>query len=408
MRTIVKNIKELVGCGVSMPDRLVGNQMKCIGSLKNSYVLIDKGLIVEYGAMDSYNVPELGAYIIDATGRYVLPGFVDSHTHLVYAGSREREYEDKIAGLSYVEIANRGGGILNSAKLLHATSEQELYRLSMRRVREAMHGGTCAIEIKSGYGLNLEDELKMLRVIRRIKESSIIEIKSTFLGAHAFPEKYAKNRDGYVNLIVEQMLPAIAEEGLADYVDVFCDDGFFTPTQTRRILDHAAKYGIPPKIHANELACSGGIEVGVEMKARSVDHLEYVGSKQIDMLKNSQTMATLLPGASFFLGMPYAPARELIDGGASVALASDFNPGSSPSSSMKFILSLASIKMRMTIIEAINAATLNGAYAMGISDTHGSVTPGKRANLIITKPMPSLSFFTYSYTADLIERVIFN
>ncbi len=408
MKTIIKNIKRLMGCYDKAPVMLRGGEMASCGYMDDAYMVIDGGLIEAFGPMSGYVLQERGHYVMDASGRYVLPAFCDSHTHIIYAGSREGEYEDRIAGMSYAQIAERGGGILNSADRLHAASENELYRSAMRRLREMMRGGTGAVEIKSGYGLTLEDELKMLRVATRMKEDAVIAVRRTFLGAHAFPRAYLSDRDGYVRLIVDEMIPAVASEGLADYIDVFCDEGFFTVEQTRRILERGLEHGLVPKIHANELAASGGVQVGVECGALSVDHLEHVGPAECDALRGSSTIATLLPGAAFFLGMDYAPARRMIDDGLAVALASDYNPGSSPSGSMKFVLSLASIKMRMTPVEAFNAATVNGAYAMGLSDTHGTITPGKRANIIITKPMPSFAYLSYHYTGELVDRVIFN
>lgn len=409
MKKLYINIKSLMGVYDSPVSKLEGGMMASVPTLHDAYLCTVDGEVESFGRMSE--IPECayeGAEVEDLSGRFVFPAFADSHTHIVYAGSRETEYEDKIRGLSYVEIARRGGGILNSADLLHRTSEEELYDSAMERLRRCVAGGTGAIEIKSGYGLSTEDELKMLRVIRRMKETSPIEIRSNFLAAHAFPRSYVQDRDGYVDLIVDEMLPLVAAESLADFVDVFCDEGFFTVPQTERILEAAARYGIRPKIHANELAASGGVQAGVKHHALSVDHLEHVGKAERDALRNSGTMATVLPGAAFFLGMPYAPAREMIDDGLAVALASDFNPGSSPSSSMKFVLSLASIKMKMTPEEALNAATVNGAYAMGLDSTHGKIMCGLKANFVITRPMPSFAYFSYSYTEDLIEKVVVN
>jgi imidazolonepropionase len=338
----------------------------------------------------------------------VFPSFCDSHTHLVYAGSREIEYVDKIRGLSYEEIAKRGGGILNSAKLLHNTSEENLYNQSLQRINEIIALGTGAVEIKSGYGLTVEDELKMLRVIKRLKDTTPITIKSTFLGAHAVPADYKGRQSEYVDLIINEMIPQVAAEELADYIDVFCDKGFFTVEETERMLMAGMKYGLRAKIHANELAYSGGIQAGVKYGALSVDHLEFTGDEEIKCLLNSDTMPTLLPGAAFFLGMEYPPARKMIDSGLPLAMASDFNPGSSPSGDMKFVMSLGCIIMRLVPEEAINAVTINSAYAMGISDTHGSIAKGKAANVFITKPIPSYEYLPYAYTTKLVDTVILN
>ena len=335
-----------------------------------------------------------------------MPCFCDSHTHIVYAGCRDGEFRDKIAGLSYEEIAARGGGILNSADLLHETSEEELYRQSMERVNEIMAMGTGAVEIKSGYGLTIEDEIKMLRVIRHIKETTPITVKSNFLGAHAVGRAYRGRQSEYVDLVCNEMLPKVAEEGLADYVDVFCDEGFFTVEETARILEKAAEYGIRPKIHANELEVSGGVQVGVEYDALSVDHLEKTTDAEIEALRGSGTMPTMLPGCSFFLGLPYGRAKDYINAGLPVALASDYNPGSSPSGNMRFVMALGCIRMRLTPEQSFNACTINSAYAMGVSDILGSVTVGKKANLIITRPIPSLAFIPYSHQTPFIEHVI--
>ncbi len=406
---VYKNIKALMGAYEAPVSCLKGKEMDNVPTIRGAYLIVDEnGMIADFGAMS--DLPEFpdNAEVCDLSDRFIFPAFADSHTHIVYAGSRELEFVDKIKGLSYVEIAKRGGGILNSADLLHRTSEEELYDTAMERLLRCMEGGTAAIEIKSGYGLSTEDELKMLRVIRRMKETAPITVRSNFLAAHAFPRNYADNHDGYVDLIVNKMLPMVAKENLADFVDVFCDEGFFTVPQTERILEAAAKYGIRPKIHANELACSGGIQVGVKYNALSVDHLEHTGDEECEALLHSQTMPTILPGAAFFLGMPYAPARKMIDYGLPVAVASDYNPGSSPSASMKFILSLASIKMKMTPHEALNAATVNGAYALGLAGQYGQILKGEKANFIITKPMPSFEYFAYSYTENLIDKVIVN
>jgi imidazolonepropionase len=381
--------------------------MSEIPSIKNAWVFIKDGIIVDFGTMDSY--PENNSdYLleIDATDKMVFPSFCDSHTHIVYAGSREIEYSDKIKGLSYEEIAKRGGGILNSAKLLHKTTEEELYEQAITRIHEIIAQGTGAVEIKSGYGLNTEDELKMLRVIKRIKENTPLIVKSTFLGAHAFPVEFLNNKDAYVELIINEMIPQVVANELADYIDVFCDKGFFTVEQTERILMAGIKYGLKPKIHANELAASGGIQAGVKYHALSVDHIEYTGPEEIETLLNSETMPTILPGAALFLNMPWAPARTMIEAGLPVAIASDFNPGSSPTGNMKLMMSLACINYRMLPQEALNATTINSAYAMGISDMAGSIAKGKIANMFITKKIPSLEFLPYAYGSDLIDTVI--
>lgn len=406
---VYKNIKALMGAYEAPVSCLKGKEMDNVPAIQDAYLIVDEnGVTADFGAMSDFpKIPDT-AEVCDMSGRFIFPAFADSHTHIVYAGSRELEFVDKIKGLSYVEIAKRGGGILNSADLLHRTSEDELYDTAMERLLRCVEGGTAAIEIKSGYGLSTEDELKMLRVIRRMKETAPITVRSNFLAAHAFPRNYTDNHDGYVDLIVNEMLPLVAKENLADFVDVFCDEGFFTVAHTERILEAAAKYGLRPKIHANELARSGGIQVGVKYDALSVDHLEHTGEEECETLLHSRTMPTVLPGAAFFLGMPYAPARKMIDYGLPVAVASDYNPGSSPSASMKFILSLASIKMKMTPNEALNAATVNGAYALGLDGRYGQILKGEKANFIITKPMPSFEYFAYSYTENLIEKVIVN
>ncbi len=426
MKLIIKNIGTIYG--YQAPGgalRKEGAAMGEVGTLHNATITIEEGVIAAISSGDAAADAAIAAgnsditnetagrpadanadTIIDAEGGCVLPTFCDSHTHLVYAGCRDGEFRDKIAGLSYEEIARRGGGILNSADLLHNTSEDELYRQSMARVREIIAMGTGAVEIKSGYGLNTADELKMLRVIRRIKETSPITVKATFLGAHAVGRAYAGRQDEYVSLICREMLPNVAAEGLADYVDVFCDEGFFTVEQTARILEAAAKYGLTPKIHANELAVSGGVQVGVKYGALSVDHLERTTDAEIAVLRGSRTMPTMLPGTSFFLGIPYGRAKDYIKAGLGVALASDYNPGSSPSGDMRFVMALGCIQMRLTPEEALNAVTLNTAYAMGVSDTLGTVTPGKKASLIITAPIPSLTFIPYSHHTPVIRQVL--
>ncbi len=401
---LIKNIKQLVQAEENPRLIVKGEDMKNLPVIENAYLLIEGERIKDFGKME--NCPNCDAQVIDAIGRLVMPSYCDSHTHLVYAGSRENEFIDKINGLSYEEIAKRGGGIINSSIRLHNTSEDELYDSAMERINEIISMGTGAVEIKSGYGLSVEDELKMLRVIRRIKNTSPIEVRATFLGAHAVPLEYKGRQSEYVDLIINEMIPAVGREGLAEYIDVFCDKGFFTVEETERMMIAGAKYGLRPKIHANELAESGGIEIAVKHNALSVDHLEYTGKNQIEVLKNSETMPTVLPGAAFFLEMVWAPVREMMKAGLPVALASDYNPGSSPSGSMKFILSLATIKMKMQIEEAINAATINGAYAMGLSKEFGSIARGKFANVYITTPIPSYNFIPYAYTQNIVDKVI--
>ncbi len=413
MKILIKNIKELV---LVEPDviktrlKVSGAEMSKLNTIKNAYLLIEGEKISAFGTMSGFDVTiyeSLKQYkIIDATGKMVFPSFCDSHTHLVYAGSREIEYVDKIKGLTYEEIAKRGGGILNSALLLHKTSEEELVRQAMLRLDEIKMLGTGAVEIKSGYGLSTEDELKMLRVIRKLKELSHLTIKSTFLGAHAVPAEYKGRQGDYVDLIINEMIPMVATEELADYIDVFCDKGFFTVEETERILMAGMKYGMRPKIHANELAYSGGIQTGVKYNALSVDHLEFTGDEEIACLLHSETMPTLLPGSAYFLGMLYAPVRKMIAAGLPVAMASDFNPGSSPSGNMQLILSMGCIKYKMLPEEAIHAVTLNGAYAMGVSEELGSIAVGKTANVFITKPISSYHFMPYAFGSNKVETVI--
>lgn len=397
---IIKNIGELVGIVPEGVLRKQGAEMAETGVLKDAWIAVEDGRIAGFGPMGTE--PD-GAEVIDAEGGMVMPAFCDSHTHIVYAGSRDGEFLDKINGLSYEEIAARGGGILNSADLLHETSEDELFRQSMVRVREMMAKGTGAIEIKSGYGLNPADELKMLRVIRRIKETVPALVKSTFLGAHAIGRGYT--HEGYVQAVVD-MMPQAAE--LADFVDVFCDEGFFSVDDTDRILASGAACGLRPKIHANELAVSGGVQVGVKHNALSVDHLERTTDAEIDALRGAETMPTMLPGSSFFLGIPYGRAKAFIDAGLGIALASDYNPGSSPSGDMRFIMALACIRMRLTPVHALNAVTLNSAYAMGLSDITGSITPGKRADLILTRPGWTLTKLPYLHQTPFIRQVFLN
>jgi len=405
MNLLIKNIGTIVGIDESGRTRVSGKAMDEIAMLENAWLLTDGARIKDYGTMDT--MPDADSYeVIDAQDGWLFPSFCDSHTHIVYAGSREQEFLDKINGRSYEEIAKRGGGILNSADRLHDTPEEELYRQAMERIDEIVAMGTGLVEIKSGYGLTLEDELKILRVIRRIRETAPLEVRATFLGAHAVGRAYRGRQSEYVEHVCNDMIPAVAAEGLADYVDVFCDRGFFTPEETAKIIETGARYGLRAKIHANELAVSGGVEVGVEHGALSVDHLESMGDEQIEALRGSGTIPTMLPGCAFFLGITYPPARKMIDAGLAVALASDYNPGTAPSGNMRFVTSLASIKMKMTPAEALNAATLNSACAMGESKDFGSITRGKMANLYITKPLPSLAFMPYAHQTPIIERVI--
>lgn len=404
MRTLIKNIKTLVGAGSEGKLRLQGAEMAQLGTIDDAWLLVEGERISSFGEMRCLDEVTAGAdHVVDAQGGMVLPSWCDPHTHIVYAGSREGEFVDKIRGMSYEEIAKRGGGILNSADLLHTLTEESLYEQAVKRAREMMLKGTGCIEIKSGYGLNTADELKMLRVIKCMKETLPVKIVSTFLGAHAVGRQYTQPE--YVNLIIDEMIPEVGRQKLADYIDVFCDTGFFTVEETARILEAGAKWGMLPKIHADELASSGGVEVGVAHNALSVDHLERMTDSQIEVLRGSGTMPTALPGTSFFLNMPFAPARKIIDAGLGVAVASDYNPGSTPSGDMKFVVSLACIKMRLLPEEAINAATINSAYAMGLSKDYGSIEAGKVANFFITEPIPSVNFIPYAYTSPIISRV---
>jgi imidazolonepropionase len=410
MSILIRNIKELLQLRNDDTLKVSGADMAILPGLKDAWLLIEGDSILDFGSMDEIDrisdALTADTEQIDAHGKIVMPAFCDSHTHLVYPASREIEYIDKIKGLTYEEIARRGGGILNSAARMHDAAEDMLVDSAMERLQEIMGLGTAAVEIKSGYGLNTEDEMKMLRVIRTLKERSPIKIISTFLGAHAIPKEYKGRQDEFVDMVINEMIPRVAGEALAEYIDVFCDRGFFTVENTDRILNAGMKYGLRPKIHANELDYSGGIQVGVKYNALSVDHLEYTGDEEIKILQDTDTMPTLLPGASFFLGLIYAPARTMIDAGLPVAMASDFNPGSSPSGNMQFILSLGSIAYRMLPEEAINAVTINGAYAMGISEHYGSIGKGKKANLIITKEIPGYEFLPYAYGSDKVDKVI--
>ncbi len=404
MRTLIVNIKELLQVREATIKKVSGADMKIVPTLKNAYLLIENDTISDFGKME--NCHEITAdTTIDATGKMVLPTWCDSHTHIVYSGNREGEFVDRINGLSYEEIATKGGGILNSAKKLQQTSEEELYQQSSKRLEEVMTLGTGAVEIKSGYGLTVEAELKMLRIIKKLAENYPIEIKATFLGAHAFPAEFKNNKDAYVDLIIDEMLPKIAEENLAEFIDVFCEDGYFSTQQTDRILTAGKKYGLTPKIHVNQFTIMGGVQIGIKHNALSVDHLEVLDTNDIIALKNGNTMPVALPSCSYFLGIPYTPARQIIDAGLPLALATDYNPGSTPSGNMNFIVSTACIKMKMTPEEAINAATINGAYAMNLSNTHGSITKGKKANLIITKQIPSYNFLPYAFGSNLIDTV---
>lgn len=411
MKTLIRNIGQIAGIVEAGVMRKEGASMSETGTLEDAWLLIEDDKIACFGPMS--DCPDLSQEsgqdsfdVIDVDGGFVLPAFCDSHSHIVFAGTREQEFLDKIKGLSYAEIAAHGGGILNSADLLHNTSEDELYRQAMERVNEMIAKGTGAIEIKSGYGLTTQDELKILRVIKRIRENSPAIIKSTFLGAHAVGRAFAGRQSEYVDHVCNEMIPAVAAENLADFVDVFCEEGFFTTEETDRILTAGEQYGMRVKLHANQLAVSGGVQVGVKHNALSVDHLESTTDEEIRVLKDSCTMPTMLPGASFFLRMQYGKALDFINSGLGIALASDYNPGSSPCGDMRFVMSLGCIQMRLTPIQALNACTLNSAYAMGISDVAGSITAGKLANLIITKRIPSLTWIPYCYQTPFIDRVI--
>jgi imidazolonepropionase len=408
---LIENIRCLVQTEDVARAQISGRAMSELNTINDAFLYIRHGTILDFGRMrdlELSDIPRNDPMIryIDADGRHVFPSFCDSHTHLVYAGSREAEFTDKIKGLSYEEIARRGGGILNSAKRLHETSEGDLFDQSMIRINEIMASGTGAVEIKSGYGLNLVDEIKMLRVIERIKNSCPMEVKATFLGAHTVPNEYADNREKYVDLVINEMIPVVASEELADFIDVFCDRGFFSVEDTERILMAGMKFGLTAKIHANELDYSGGIGAGVKYNALSVDHLECTGDSEIELLRGSETMPTLLPGSAFFLGLKEPPVRQMINAGLPVALASDYNPGSSPSGNMKLIMSLGCIRLKMLPEEVINAVTINSAYAMGLSATHGSIARGKVANVFITKEIPSYQFMPYAFGSDLIDTVI--
>ena len=407
MQTLIINIKELLQVRETPIDKVSGSDMAVLPSIKNAFLLIEDDTIAAFGSME--NCPKFNPEkTIDATGKMILPSWCDSHTHLVYAGNREQEFVDRINGLSYEEIANRGGGILNSAKRLNETSEAEIYQQSKKRLEEVMHQGTGAIEIKSGYGLTVEGELKMLRVIKRLAQDYPIAIKSTFLGAHAFPTVFKENHSAYIDIIINEMLPKIAEENLADYIDAFLETGYFSVAETERIMEAGKQYGLRAKIHVNQFTAIDGIAACVRHNALSVDHLEIVTEEDIEALKNTETMPVALPSCSFFISIPYTPARQMLNAGLPLALATDFNPGTTPSGNMNFVVATACIKMKMTPEEAINAATINGAYAMGLSATHGSITLGKKANLIITKPLNSFYEIPYAFGSNPVELIILN
>ena len=409
-KILIKNIKKLVQLRDAQITKICGADMDVLPCMDDAWLAIDNGLIADYGLMSEF--PGITDWkdlqVIDADGKMVLPSWVDSHTHLVYAGSREQEFTDRIKGLSYEEIAQRGGGILNSSKKLQETSEEELLQQALPRLHEIIMQGTGAVEIKSGYGLSLESELKMLRVIKKIKETTKLTVKATFLGAHAFPQAYKQNKRSYIDSIINEMIPVVAEEKLAEFIDVFCEQNYFSFDETIEILEAGKKHGLIPKVHAEQMSHSGGVEAGVKCGAISVDHLEYVNEADIKLLYNSITMPTILPGAAYFISLPNPPARQMIDRGLPLAIASDFNPGTSPTGNMNLMQSIACIQYKLTPNEAINASTLNSAYAMGIEKELGSITIGKKANLFITKVIPSTDFIAYSFGSNLIEKVILN
>jgi imidazolonepropionase len=408
MRTLYSNIKQILQIEHIHEEKKIvkGIDMKTLPTIEHAFLLVEDGLIADFGEMNALPNDLVVDKTIDCTGKIILPTWVDSHTHLVYSHSREHEFVDRINGLTYEEIAQRGGGILNSAKRMTEINENDLYEISKIRLDETIALGTGAIEIKSGYGLSTEGELKMLRVIKRLKENSNIDIKASFLAAHTYPLAYRENHAAYIQLIIEEMLPLVAKENLADYMDVFCEKGFFSPDETDQLLEAGYKYGLKPKIHANQLYNSGGVQVGVKHHAISVDHLETMDNEEVNCLLNSNTIPTLLPGAAFFLAMHYQPARKLIDAGLPVALASDYNPGSCPSANMNFILSLACTQMKMTPEEAINACTINGAAALELTHALGSIKIGKKANFILTKPISSYALLPYYYGNNLIDEVV--
>jgi len=407
MTTLFINIKELIQVRDKSVKKVSGKDMSILPVIKNAFMLIEDDIIINFGSMDNLDVKKADK-VIDLSGRLVLPTWCDSHTHLVYADSREEEFVDRIKGLSYHEIAEKGGGILNSAKKLQLKIEDQLYNDAVIRIEEIIKSGTGALEIKSGYGLTLDSELKMLQVIKKLKETFPIPIKATFLGAHAIPSKYKENREEYIQLIINRMIPEIASQKLADYIDVFCEKGYFSPEETNRILKAGITYGLIPKIHVNQFNSIGGIKVGVNNNALSVDHLEVLTDEDISIISKSDTMPVALPSCSFFLGIPYTNARKIIDSNIPLAIASDFNPGSTPSGNMNFVVSLACIKLKMTPEEAINAATLNAAYALNLSKKIGSISKGKLANFMITKPIKSYNFLPYYFGNNSIERIYFN
>lgn len=407
MKLLLTHIKELLQTRENCPEKLSGTQMKELPSIKNAWLFINHGIIEDYGTMDKMG-PHQGFKTLDCSGKIVLPAWCDSHSHIVYAGNREQEFVDRINGLSYLEIAEKGGGIVNSAKKLQETSEEDLYHQSAARLEEVMRLGTGAIEIKSGYGLTTDAELKMLRVAKKLAEKYPIAIKTTFLGAHAIPANYKNNKEGYLDLLCNEMLPKVAEEKLAEYVDIFCEEGYFSVADMERLLSEGKKYNLIPKVHVNQFNSIGGIAAAVKHNALSVDHLEVFTDEDLEALKNSETMPVALPSCSYFLSIPYTPGRKIIDAGLPLALATDYNPGSTPSGNMNFVVATACIKMRLTPEEAINAATVNGAYAMGLSKTHGSITKGKVANLVVTKKIPSYGYLPYAFGSNLIDSVIIN
>ncbi len=407
-KILIKNIKKLYQVGEDIPETIKGEAMKNVPNIENAYLAFEDGLIVDYGNME--NLEGISDWrdleVIDASGKFVFPAFCDAHSHIVFAKSREEEFVDRINGLSYEEIALKGGGILNSAQKLAETDEEELYQSALKRLNKIIETGTGAIEIKSGYGLSVEAELKMLRVIKRLKVNAPIQIKSTFLGAHAVPNEFKGNKEAYIKLVIEEMLPQIAEQNLADFIDVFCEKNYFTTEEMQQILEAGLKYGIKSKVHVNQFNVLGGVKAAIDLGARSVDHLEHISVADIEALKNSSCMPTLLPSCSYFLGIPYADARKMIDSGLPVALASDFNPGSTPSGNLGFVWSLACVKLKMTPEEALNALTVNAAYAMGLSESHGKIALGRKCPIIVTKEIPNLAYIPYAFGENHIERLI--